>query len=43
MAIVSHHFQRTLLAVALEHIEQVGDAPELAAVRSESLRLEQGA
>ena len=43
MAIVGHHFQRTLLAVALEHIEQVGDAPELAAVRSESLRLEQRA
>jgi DNA-binding transcriptional MerR regulator len=43
MTIVSHHFQRTLLAVALEHIERVGDGPELAAVRHESLRLEQGA
>jgi DNA-binding transcriptional MerR regulator len=39
MTIVSHHFQRTLLAVALEHIERVGDEPELAAVRSESMRL----
>jgi len=33
VAIVTHHFQRTLLAVALEHIERVGDGSELAAVR----------
>jgi DNA-binding transcriptional MerR regulator len=39
MTIVGHHFQRTLLAVALEHIERVGDEPELAAVRIESRRL----
>lgn len=32
--LVGHHFARTLLAVALEHIEHVGDAAELAAVRS---------
>jgi DNA-binding transcriptional MerR regulator len=33
MTLVSHHFQRVLLSVALEHIERVGDAPELAAIR----------
>lgn len=33
-ALVSHHFARTLLAVALEHIEQVGGEAELAAVRA---------
>ena len=31
--IVSHHFTRTLLAVATEHVEQVGGPAELAAVR----------
>ena len=31
--VVSHHFTRTLLAVATEHIEQVGGEAELAAVR----------
>ncbi|MHB8466390.1 MAG: MerR family transcriptional regulator [Acidimicrobiales bacterium] len=34
MTIVSHHFQRTLLAVALEHMERVGDSAELALVRT---------
>jgi DNA-binding transcriptional MerR regulator len=33
-ALVSHHFTRTLLAVAQEHIEDVGDEVELAAVRA---------
>lgn len=33
MTLVAHHFERTLLDVALEHIERVGDAAELAAVR----------
>lgn len=32
-ALVSHHFTRTLLAVAQEHIEHVGVAAELKAVR----------
>lgn len=32
VALVSHHFQRTLLAVATEHIEKVGGADELAAI-----------
>ena len=32
--LVTHHFTRTLLAVALEHIEQVGGEAELAAVRA---------
>lgn len=32
-SLVTHHFTRTLLAVAQEHIERVGDAAELAAVR----------
>ena len=31
--VVTHHFTRTLLAVATEHIEQVGGEAELAAVR----------
>ena len=39
MAIVTHHFRRTLLGVALEHMERVGDGPELTAVRHESVRL----
>lgn len=43
MMIVTHHFQRTLLSVALEHMEQVGDGPELDAVRLGHLRLERGA
>lgn len=34
--VVSHHFVRTLLAVATEHIEQVGGEAELAAVRRSS-------
>jgi DNA-binding transcriptional MerR regulator len=33
-SLVGHHFTRTLLAVAQEHIERVGDEAELAAVRS---------
>jgi hypothetical protein len=32
MTIVTHHFRRTLLGVALEHMENVGDPPERAAV-----------
>lgn len=43
MMIVTHHFRRTLLSVALEHMEQVGDGPELDAVRLGNLRLERGA
>lgn len=43
MMIVTHHFRRTLLSVALEHMDQVGDGPELDAVRLGNLRLEQGA
>jgi DNA-binding transcriptional MerR regulator len=35
VAIVTHHFQRTLLAVATEHIEHVGGPAELEAVRAE--------
>jgi DNA-binding transcriptional MerR regulator len=31
--LVTHHFTRTLLAVAMEHIEQVGDDAELQAVK----------
>lgn len=31
--LITHHFTRTLLAVALEHIEKVGDRAELQAVR----------
>ena len=37
--LVSHHFQRTLLAVAQEHIDRVGGDAELAAVERESARL----
>ena len=41
--IVAHHFRRTLLAVAQEHLEQVGNESELAAVSAESVRrLESG-
>lgn len=32
-SLVTHHFTRTLLAVAQEHIEKVGDPAELAAVQ----------
>ena len=35
--VVTHHFTRTLLAVATEHIEQVGGEAELAAVRRTAL------
>lgn len=42
-ALVSHHFRRTLLAVAQAHIERVGDAAEVSAVRSESARWEEPA
>ena len=35
-AIVTYHFRRTLLAVATEHIEKVGGAAEVAAVRAEA-------
>lgn len=35
-ALVGYHFTRTLLAVAQEHIEKVGDEAELAAVRAAS-------
>jgi DNA-binding transcriptional MerR regulator len=38
VSLVAHHFRRTLLAVAQEHIEAVGDEDEVAAVRSEALR-----
>jgi DNA-binding transcriptional MerR regulator len=36
--LVTHHFRRTLLAVAQEHIERVGDHAELAAVEREAAR-----
>ena len=36
--LVTHHFQRTLLNVAQEHIERVGGDAELAAVRREAAR-----
>jgi DNA-binding transcriptional MerR regulator len=36
--LVTHHFRRTLLAVAQEHIERVGDNAELAAVEREAAR-----
>jgi DNA-binding transcriptional MerR regulator len=36
VALVTHHFRRTLLAVAQEHIEAVGADAELDAVRSEA-------
>lgn len=42
-ALVSHHFIRTLLAVAQEHIEHVGADAERAAVAAESLRRLEGA
>ncbi|MEO5678873.1 MAG: hypothetical protein ABIS47_04305, partial [Acidimicrobiales bacterium] len=32
VALVAHHFERTLLAVATEHIEKVGGPDELAAI-----------
>ncbi|HEX5588196.1 MAG TPA: MerR family transcriptional regulator, partial [Acidimicrobiia bacterium] len=34
-ALVAHHFRSTLLEVAQEHLEAVGDASELAAARNE--------
>jgi hypothetical protein len=37
-ALVAHHFRRTLLAVAQEHLEQVGEEAELAAVSAEAGR-----
>jgi DNA-binding transcriptional MerR regulator len=41
--IVAHHFRRTLLAVAQEHLEQVGNESERAAASAESARrLESG-
>jgi hypothetical protein len=36
LAVVSHHFERTLLAVATEHIEHVGAPDELAAIAAAS-------
>jgi DNA-binding transcriptional MerR regulator len=36
--LVTHHFRRTLLAVAQEHIERVGGEAELAAVSREAAR-----
>jgi DNA-binding transcriptional MerR regulator len=36
LKIVSHHFERTLLAVALEHIDNVGGEAELEAIREVS-------
>jgi DNA-binding transcriptional MerR regulator len=36
--IVAHHFRRTLLSVAQEHLERVGEDAELAAVNAESTR-----
>ncbi|MEA3077749.1 MAG: hypothetical protein QOF60_2657 [Actinomycetota bacterium] len=36
--LVTHHFRRTLLAVAQEHIERVGGDAELAAVEREAAR-----
>jgi DNA-binding transcriptional MerR regulator len=41
--LVSHHFRRTLLAVAQEHIEHVGADAERAAVAAQSLRRLEGA
>jgi DNA-binding transcriptional MerR regulator len=35
LALVTHHFRRTLLAVAVEHIEQVGAESELAAIAAD--------
>lgn len=37
-AIVTHHFQRVLLAVAEEHLEAVGQPAELAAAQAEARR-----
>lgn len=37
-ALVSHHFRRTLLQVAQEHLEAVGEPAELAAAGEESAR-----
>jgi DNA-binding transcriptional MerR regulator len=43
-ALVAHHFRRVLLAVAQQHLEQVGEESELAAVSVEAARrLEEGA
>ena len=36
--LVAHHFERTLLAVAQEHIDRVGGEAELAAVQSQAVR-----
>lgn len=36
--LVAHHFERTLLAVAQEHIDRVGGEAELAAVESQVIR-----
>ncbi len=36
VALVTHHFRRTLLAVAQEHIESVGGGAELEAVEAEA-------
>jgi DNA-binding transcriptional MerR regulator len=36
VALVTHHFRRTLLAVAQEHIERVGAAAEVEAVEAEA-------
>jgi hypothetical protein len=36
--LVTHHFRRTLLAVAQEHIERVGAEAELEAVNREAAR-----
>lgn len=38
--LVAHHFRRTLLSCAEEHIERVGDPSEVEATRSERGRLE---
>jgi DNA-binding transcriptional MerR regulator len=42
-ALVAHHFRRVLLTVAQEHLEQVGEDTEIAAISAEAgRRLEQG-
>ncbi|MCZ7535120.1 MAG: MerR family transcriptional regulator [Acidimicrobiia bacterium] len=38
-ALVTHHFRQVLLAVAREHMEDVGGAAEIAAARAEDARL----
>jgi hypothetical protein len=38
LAIVAHHFRRTLLAVAQEHIERVGSDDERRAVATRAAR-----